>query len=64
MGCARCGAEIEKPKPGQKFCKPVCRAAAWRAEHPPRRRAARRRPLMRLTHDERRTAAELASWFI
>src|ERR1700683_5442961 len=29
MGCGRCGAEIPKPKPNQKFCKRACRAAAW-----------------------------------
>jgi hypothetical protein len=62
--CGRCGRMILNARTNQKFCRGGhCRNAAWVSDHP-RRRRARRRPLTRLTADERRAAVELAGFFI
>jgi hypothetical protein len=41
--CEHCERSIEKPRANQKFCRgAACRNAAWREQHPRRRRVARK----------------------
>jgi hypothetical protein len=48
--CEHCGKKLRRPRAHQRFCNGRCRNAAWRANHPRRKRSPRK---PRISFEER-----------